>query len=132
MSAETLLSLNLGRGLGIPWGLLVAQSEHRIDPRRSAGRDVAGPERDQREQHRNGRERDWIGDADSKQQASHQPRDGQRTGDTDRNSCCDDDQRLPDDDLSTSDAIVPPADLTLEETRRLFSGDGLIPDLPAA
>ena len=41
-------------------------------------------------------------------------------------------ERLPDDDLSASDAIVPPADLTLEETRRLFSDDGLIPDLPAA
>ena len=40
-------------------------------------------------------------------------------------------QRLPDDDLSASDAIVPPSDLTLEETRELFSDDGLIPDLPA-
>jgi hypothetical protein len=41
-------------------------------------------------------------------------------------------ERLPDEDLSPSDVIVPPADLTLEETRRLFSDDGLIPDLPAA
>ena len=41
-------------------------------------------------------------------------------------------ERLPDDDLSTSDLIIPPADLTLEETRQLFSDDGLIPDLPAA
>jgi hypothetical protein len=37
---------------------------------------------------------------------------------------------LPDDDLSTSDVIIPPADLTLEETRELVSHDGLIPDLP--
>ena len=37
---------------------------------------------------------------------------------------------LPDDDLSPSDVIIPPSDLTLEETRELFSGDGLIPDLP--
>jgi hypothetical protein len=35
------------------------------------------------------------------------------------------------DDLSASDAVVPPSDLTLEETKRLFSDQGLIPDLPA-
>ena len=33
-------------------------------------------------------------------------------------------------DLSASDVIVPPDDLSLEEARELFSGDGLIPDLP--
>ena len=33
-------------------------------------------------------------------------------------------------DLHPSDAIVPPDDLSLEEARELFSGDGLIPDLP--
>ena len=39
--------------------------------------------------------------------------------------------RLPDEDLSNSDVIVPPSDLTLEETRALMSeDDGLIPDLP--
>jgi len=37
---------------------------------------------------------------------------------------------LPDDDLSSSDLIVPPLDLSLEEARELFSGEGLIPDLP--
>jgi hypothetical protein len=37
---------------------------------------------------------------------------------------------LPDDDLSPSDVIIPPADLTLEETRQLVSHEGLIPDLP--
>jgi hypothetical protein len=37
---------------------------------------------------------------------------------------------LPPEDLSPSDVIIPPPDLTLEETRRLFSEDGLIPDLP--
>jgi hypothetical protein len=37
---------------------------------------------------------------------------------------------LADDDLSASDVIIPPADLTLEETRELVSHDGLIPDLP--
>jgi hypothetical protein len=41
-------------------------------------------------------------------------------------------QPLPEDDLSPSDVVIPPSDLTLEETRRLFSEDGLIPDLPAA
>jgi PspAA-like protein len=39
-------------------------------------------------------------------------------------------QRLPDDDLSASDLIVPPEDLSLEEAKELFSGEGLIPDLP--
>jgi hypothetical protein len=39
-------------------------------------------------------------------------------------------RRLPDDDLSPSDVVIPPADLTLEETRQLFEGEGLIPDLP--
>jgi hypothetical protein len=40
-------------------------------------------------------------------------------------------ERLDDADLSASDAIVPPSDLSLEEARELFSDDGLIPDLPA-
>lgn len=40
-------------------------------------------------------------------------------------------ERLPDDDLSPSDVIVPPSDLTLEETRQLLSHDGFIPDIPA-
>jgi PspA-Associated protein len=37
---------------------------------------------------------------------------------------------LEDADLSASDLIIPPTDLSLEEARELFSGDGLIPDLP--
>ena len=39
---------------------------------------------------------------------------------------------LPEDDLTASDIVIPPSDLTLEETRRLLSEDGLIPDLPTA
>jgi hypothetical protein len=39
--------------------------------------------------------------------------------------------RLADDDLSPSQAIVPPVDLTLDEARELFEDGGLIPDLPA-
>jgi PspAA-like protein len=39
-------------------------------------------------------------------------------------------KRLPDDDLSASDLVIPPPDLSLEETRALFSEQGLIPDLP--
>jgi hypothetical protein len=42
-----------------------------------------------------------------------------------------DGRRLPDDDLHASDLIIPPSDLTLEETRQLFSDEGLIPDVPA-
>jgi PspAA-like protein len=40
--------------------------------------------------------------------------------------------RLPDEALSPSEAIVPPADLSLKEARELFEGEGLVPDLPAA
>jgi hypothetical protein len=40
-----------------------------------------------------------------------------------------DGEQLPDDDLSPSDAIVPPTDMTLEETKQFFSEDGLIPDI---
>jgi hypothetical protein len=39
-------------------------------------------------------------------------------------------ERLADDELESSDLIIPPSDLTLDETRRLFSDEGLIPDLP--
>ena len=41
-------------------------------------------------------------------------------------------ERLADDHLSTSDVVIPPSDLTLEETRRLLSPEGFIPDLPSA
>jgi hypothetical protein len=41
-------------------------------------------------------------------------------------------ERLPDEDLSASDAVIPPSDLTLEESRALMSGEGFIPDVPAA
>jgi hypothetical protein len=40
--------------------------------------------------------------------------------------------RLADEDLSPSEGIVPPSDLTLEEARELFEDGGLIPDLPSA
>ena len=40
--------------------------------------------------------------------------------------------RLPDEELAASEAIVPPDDLSLEEARRLFEDEGLIPDLPVA
>ncbi len=39
-------------------------------------------------------------------------------------------ERLDDDDLHPSDIVIPPSDLTLEETKRLFSDEGLIPDPP--
>jgi PspA-Associated protein len=39
-------------------------------------------------------------------------------------------QRLGDEELHPSDAIVPPTDLSLDEARELFEGEGLIPDLP--
>ncbi len=43
-----------------------------------------------------------------------------------------DGERVPDSELTASDLLIPPPDLTLEETRKLFSDDGLIPDLPTA
>ena len=38
-------------------------------------------------------------------------------------------ERIPDDDLAASDAVIPPVDLTLEEARELMAGEGFIPDL---
>jgi len=38
--------------------------------------------------------------------------------------------RLPDADLTPSEAVIPPSDLTLEETRRLMEAEGFIPDIP--
>jgi PspAA-like protein len=38
-------------------------------------------------------------------------------------------EAMPDDDLSASDILVPPSDLTLEETKRLISHEGFIPDI---
>jgi hypothetical protein len=40
-------------------------------------------------------------------------------------------EQLPDEELAASDLIIPPSDLTLEETRELFTDEGLIPDLPS-
>lgn len=39
-------------------------------------------------------------------------------------------QRLADDDLRPSDIIVPSADFTLEETRKLVTEEGFIADVP--
>jgi hypothetical protein len=36
--------------------------------------------------------------------------------------------RVGDDELESSDLILPPADLSLEEAGREFTGEGLIPD----
>ncbi len=41
-------------------------------------------------------------------------------------------ERLDDANLSASEAIVPPEDLSLDELRELLEGEGLIPDLPTA
>lgn len=37
--------------------------------------------------------------------------------------------KLADDDLSPSDAVIPPEDLSLEEAQELLQSDGFIPDL---
>jgi len=39
-------------------------------------------------------------------------------------------ERLDDADLASSDLMIPPTDLSLDEARELFSGEGLIPDIP--
>jgi hypothetical protein len=36
--------------------------------------------------------------------------------------------RLPDDELVESDVIMPPRDISFEEAKGEFTGDGLIPD----
>jgi hypothetical protein len=38
--------------------------------------------------------------------------------------------KLADDDLSPSDAVIPPEDLSLEEARELLQDEGFIPDVP--
>jgi hypothetical protein len=35
---------------------------------------------------------------------------------------------VPDDELVVSEVIIPPPDLTFEEARAEFTGEGLIPD----
>jgi len=40
-------------------------------------------------------------------------------------------QVLPDDEIATSDVLIPPSDLTLEETKQLLTHEGFIPDLPS-
>jgi chromosome condensin MukBEF complex kleisin-like MukF subunit len=39
-------------------------------------------------------------------------------------------EQLADADLSASDVIVPPSDLTLAEAKRFMTDEGFIPDLP--
>jgi hypothetical protein len=39
-------------------------------------------------------------------------------------------EKLDDTDLTPSDAIIPPEDLSLDEARELLEGEGLIPDVP--
>jgi PspA-Associated protein len=41
-------------------------------------------------------------------------------------------QRLADEDLRPSDAIIPPEDLSLEEAQELLEDEGFIPDVPVA
>ncbi|MFL5964855.1 MAG: PspA-associated protein PspAA [Gaiellaceae bacterium] len=40
--------------------------------------------------------------------------------------------KLADDDLSPSDAVIPPEDLSLEEAQELLQDEGFIPDIPVA
>jgi hypothetical protein len=35
---------------------------------------------------------------------------------------------VPDEDIETSEVIIPPADISFEEAGRDFTGEGLIPD----
>jgi hypothetical protein len=39
-------------------------------------------------------------------------------------------EKLSDEDLRPSDAIIPPEDLSLDEARELLADEGFIPDLP--
>lgn len=37
-------------------------------------------------------------------------------------------KKIPDDIIKPSEVIIPPADLTFEEAKKIFSGEGLVPD----
>ncbi len=37
-------------------------------------------------------------------------------------------KKIPDNVVKPSDVILPPADLTFEEAKKLFVGEGLVPD----
>ncbi len=37
-------------------------------------------------------------------------------------------KKMPDEVLKPSDVIIPPPDITLEEAKKIFSGEGLIAD----
>jgi hypothetical protein len=41
-------------------------------------------------------------------------------------------EKLADEELAPSDAVVPPEDLSLDEARELMQDEGFIPDVPAA
>ena len=41
-------------------------------------------------------------------------------------------ERLDDDELTASDVMLPPADLSFEEAGTEFTGEGLVPDPPEA
>jgi hypothetical protein len=40
--------------------------------------------------------------------------------------------KLADDDLTPSDAVIPPEDLSLEEAQELLQNEGFIPDISVA
>jgi hypothetical protein len=39
-------------------------------------------------------------------------------------------EKLADEDLSPSDAVIPPEDLSLDEAKELMQDEGFIPDVP--
>jgi hypothetical protein len=39
-------------------------------------------------------------------------------------------EKLADEDLSSSDAVIPPEDLSLDEAKELMQDEGFIPDVP--
>jgi hypothetical protein len=41
-------------------------------------------------------------------------------------------EKLADEELVPSDAVIPPEDLSLEEARELLADEGFIPDVPIA
>src|SRR2546430_727252 len=74
------------RHFGTLYLLLIAQRNHGIDMRGVPRRHVAGGERDEREQNRNDRERQWIIRTYGIEQAAHQPRKGKRGSDANKNA----------------------------------------------
>src|SRR6266700_4282042 len=78
----------------------ITQCLHRIDFGRSAGGQPTGQQRDSKQEHRNGGERQWISGAHAVKETSHNTRQGERTGQTNHQACKGEPYALPHDEFN--------------------------------